>query len=61
MSKPLPPSSTLDRQLGRTTGSTPQENQGKALAVVEDNSHKPDSKSEDQHTANDAVGLETQA
>ena len=39
----------------------PVQNNGKALAVVEDNSHKPDPKREDQHTANDAVGLETQA
>jgi hypothetical protein len=31
------------------------------LAVVEDNSHKPDPEREYQHTANDTVGLETQA
>jgi hypothetical protein len=39
----------------------PQENQRETLAVVEDHSHKPDPKREYQHTANDAVGLETQS
>ena len=51
----------LDSQLGRLTGRPPQEDQGKALAVVEDKSHKPDPKRENKHTPNDPVGLETQA
>ena len=60
MSKPLQPSSPLARQLGWFAGRPPQENQRETLAVVEDNTYKPDPEREDQHTTNDAVGLETQ-